>query len=97
MASLKEVQDLIIIMDKALSFPAAGVHIGEGIHVNMPESWDGTGEVPEGWTLTTTIILTEEDAVAFKISDNIKAELLKSDRQSKLTETEKLNLNEKFK
>lgn len=36
--------------DAAIGPPVRGVHIGEGIHVSMPETWDGAGAVPLGWS-----------------------------------------------
>lgn len=38
------------ILDKAWLQPLRGVHVGRGPHVNMPETWDGNGPVPPGWT-----------------------------------------------
>jgi len=46
---------VLAILDKALSLPAAGTHVGGGIHVNMPPTWDGTGATPPGWTKHATI------------------------------------------
>lgn len=37
-------------LDKLLGGPKKGVRVGGGIHVPMPDSWDGTGPVPIGWT-----------------------------------------------
>jgi type IV secretory pathway protease TraF len=36
--------------DKLLGYPRVGVHVGGGVHVAMPATWDGTGSVPVGWT-----------------------------------------------
>lgn len=30
--------------------PARGTHVGSGPHVKMPDTWDGTGKVPPGWS-----------------------------------------------
>lgn len=38
------------IINKALQFPRVGTHVGGGIHVTMPASWDGQGATPPGWT-----------------------------------------------
>lgn len=38
------------ILDKAWQMPRRGVHHGRGPHVPMPETWDGTGPVPPGWS-----------------------------------------------
>lgn len=37
-------------VNAALGYPKKGSHIGGGIHVNMPPTWDGTGPTPPGWT-----------------------------------------------
>jgi hypothetical protein len=36
--------------DKLLAYPKRGVHINGGIHGPMPDTWDGVGPVPPGWT-----------------------------------------------
>lgn len=38
------------LLDKANALPSRGAHIGGGRHVIMPETWDGVGKVPPGWT-----------------------------------------------
>lgn len=43
-------EELARILDKADGGPKLGVHVGGGVHVEMPATWDGTGEVPPGWT-----------------------------------------------
>jgi len=37
-------------LDKGRGLPARGVHVGLGPHCDMPETWDGEGAVPVGWT-----------------------------------------------
>lgn len=36
--------------DKLLGYPLRGTRIGGGVHVTMPETWDGTGACPPGWS-----------------------------------------------
>lgn len=36
--------------DRIAPPPFAGTRVGGGIHVDQPESWDGAGDVPIGWT-----------------------------------------------
>ncbi len=36
--------------DKLLGYPSAGAHVGGGIHVEMPDTWDGVGKPPPGWS-----------------------------------------------
>lgn len=38
------------LLDRAWLQPLRGAHIGGGVHVPMPETWDGNGPVPPGWT-----------------------------------------------
>ncbi len=38
------------VVSKALALPAVGAHVGGGVHVAMPPSWDGQGATPPGWT-----------------------------------------------
>lgn len=40
----------VVLENKVLGFPLVGVHVGGGIHVDMPATWDGNGLVPPGWT-----------------------------------------------
>lgn len=36
--------------DKLHALPAKGTHVGGGVHVPMPDAWDGNGAVPPGWS-----------------------------------------------
>ncbi len=38
------------LQDKLLGLPLKGTRVGGGIHVPMPDSWNGSGAVPPGWT-----------------------------------------------
>lgn len=51
--------------DKALGYPRRGVQVGGGIHVAMPETWDGKGECPPGWTSTFSEPVTAVDGFAY--------------------------------
>ncbi len=43
--------NLCTIITKCLGgYPRIGVHGGAGAHVNMPPTWDGTGQLAPGWT-----------------------------------------------
>lgn len=42
--------DLIAARNLLYPAPVIGVHIGGGVHVPMPDSWDGVGPVPVGWS-----------------------------------------------
>ena len=56
---------LLSIRDKlGVDAPTKGVQVGGGIHVPMPDAWDGVGRVPLGYTGTAGIY--EEDG-AFSV------------------------------
>lgn len=38
------------LQNKLQGLPLIGEHVGGGIHVDMPKTWDGTGPTPPGWT-----------------------------------------------
>jgi len=61
---------LVAIINKALGYPKKSAHVGGGIHVNQPATWDGTGATPPGWTKNATpnYVNTALDAVV-PISD----------------------------
>lgn len=42
--------DLVKAARDKLAPPLIGTQVGGGRHVDMPESWDGEGAVPIGWT-----------------------------------------------
>jgi len=46
------------VVDKALGYPKKGTHVGGGIHVDMPATWDGQGATPPGWTKRHTTVYT---------------------------------------
>jgi hypothetical protein len=44
-----------LTLDKALGLPLPGKHVGGGLHVAMPATWDGSGATPPGWTKRASI------------------------------------------
>jgi hypothetical protein len=82
-----------VIVDKALGFPRAGVHVGGGIHVPMPGAWDGQGPTPPGWTkrATTPWVASATDA-AVPLPDVMAADLQLPAAQARLTGQEKTTL-----
>lgn len=38
------------VCDKAYGLPRRGRNVGGGVHVSSPQTWDGNGTVPPGWT-----------------------------------------------
>lgn len=59
-------------IDKAYGYPRKGVHVGGGIHVDMPDTWDGTGATPPGWSkhYAPVFSASASDAV-LQIEDNV--------------------------
>lgn len=59
---------LATLANKTAGFPLRGHHIGPGPHVPMPDTWDGKGEVPPGWTAySDQSIEVSADGKAFDI------------------------------
>lgn len=48
--TLANCQQLNVIQNKMQGLPLKGRHVGGGVHVPMPDTWDGTGATPPGWT-----------------------------------------------
>lgn len=48
--TLANCQALNALQNKLQGLPLPGVHVGGGVHVDMPKTWDGTGPTPPGWT-----------------------------------------------
>lgn len=58
-----EALELLTIREKAgAPEPEKGVHVGAGRHVQMPETWDGNGKVPAGWSGLAGVYFDEEKA-----------------------------------
>jgi len=53
------------IISKLEGLPKIGTHIGGGIHVTMPDTWDGTGACPPGWTQFQDNVLVHDDGIHF--------------------------------
>lgn len=81
------------IIDKALGFPRVGSHVGGGIHVPMPQTWDGQGATPPGWTksATTPWVASTADA-AVPLPDDMATELQRAGAQARLTGQERATL-----
>lgn len=88
-----EMDAVCAIIDKALGFPRAGTHVGGGIHVPMPETWDGQGPTPPGWTkrATTPWVASATDA-AVPLSDAMAIDLQRAGAQARLTGPERATL-----
>lgn len=86
-AQMVALQDVI---DKALGYPRKGVSIGTIRRLDIPETWDGTGPTPPGWTKTATNpwVLTATDAV-LPIPDELATELQAPPAQARLTAAER--------
>jgi hypothetical protein len=77
-------------IDKALGYPRKGTSIGTIVRLNVPETWDGTGPTPPGWTRTATIpwVNSATDAV-LPLPDDLAAELQTAPAQARLSAAER--------
>lgn len=84
---------LNIIVNKALGFPRVGNHVGGGLHVNMPPTWDGQGACPQGWTkqMIANYVASALDS-ALPITDGLAAQLQAGPAQALLSAAEQLTL-----
>lgn len=85
---------LLAIVVKALAYPQIGTHVGGGIHVTMPPTWDGTGPCPPGWTKQPVAVWVQTvNAAAVPVSDALAALLQGAPAQARLSGTEKTTLS----
>lgn len=85
--------EVVVLANKALGFPAKGRHVGGGRHVDMPDTWDGTGPTPPGWTKTVTAVYVSSPTdAAVPVSDTLAAALQDAKAQAKLTGQERAAL-----
>ncbi len=65
-----ELTQALAAVDKAMGFPSKGARAGRGHRRAVPDTWDGTGPCPPGWTATASRLLvkTANDA-ALPIGD----------------------------
>lgn len=81
------------IVNKALAHPKVGSHIGGGAHVNMPPTWDGTGQTPPGWTKQAIAnYVASPTTAALPISDALAAQLQAAPAQALLSAPEQATL-----
>jgi hypothetical protein len=88
-----EMVALQVIIDKALDYPRKGVRIGGGAHPLMPDTWDGIGDAPFGWTRTATVpwLNGPTDAV-LPLPDDLAAQTQGGPAQGRLTGLERAAL-----
>lgn len=87
-----ELEEMRAVLDKVLGYPRRGVHVGGGIHVPMPDEWDGQGETPLGWTRTVgEPFLDVEGKLLLEVSDRTAQEVAEADT-SKLSPGEQARL-----
>ena len=81
------------IVDKALGYPRKGTHVGN-VRVAMPDTWDGNGPCPPGWTkqATANYVNTALDA-ALPIDDALATELQKPGALALLSAAEQTTLS----
>jgi len=82
--------NLVGIITKCLGgYPRIGTHSGLGGHVNMPPTWDGSGQLAPGWTKVPQVFwsATALDAQV-PIDDAMAAQLQIPANQARLTAPE---------
>ena len=79
----------VLLENKTLGYPLVGQHVGGGIHVPMPPTWDGIGVVPPGWTAYSEADVAPDGKGAFatKLDTGFTTETVAS--------TDKLTVQEK--
>lgn len=77
-------------LDKLLGLPLKGTHVGGGLHVDMPDTWNGSGKVPPGWSsyLGSSFKHPTLSQWATLLDPNLAAALLDSGKTSKLSGAE---------
>lgn len=80
------------LINKALQYPRRGTRVGQGPWANMPDTWDGSGDCPPGWTAQATSVVVGA-TVELPISDALAAELQLVASQARLTAGERTQLN----
>ncbi len=74
------------VVSKAMALPAAGAHIGGGRHVDMPQTWDGQGATPPGWTKRATAnYVINASTAALPLEDSLVTILQGGQAQARLT------------
>lgn len=84
---------LVPVINKALGLPSRGTYSGRDPRIVIPETWDGKGETPLGWTRTAAPVWTKDAATTWvPLPDDVAAALLAAPAQAKLTAQERTTL-----
>lgn len=79
--------------DKLLGAPVRGVQCGGGKHEPMPQTWDGVGPVPPGWTgLDGPVETATAGTWAVDVGNGEITQALADARASKVSAQEKTTL-----
>ena len=79
--------------DKLLAYPQKGARAGGGIHVPMPDTWDGTGAVPPGWSSHTASVRQHPVNTEFAVPVNAECvPALANGRRVRLTAQEQTKM-----
>jgi hypothetical protein len=77
-------------IDKALGYPRRGINIGDSPFAPViPETWDGTGDVPVGWTETATSPWLDGATAVLPLPDDLAAELQAAPAQARISPAER--------
>lgn len=78
------------IVNKALGYPKRGTPVGGGIFPVIPETWDGQGPVPFGWTKqAVAVYVASATDSALPMPDDVVAQLQAGPAQARLSGAEK--------
>jgi hypothetical protein len=80
------------LINKALRYPRKGTPVGAGPHVVMPDTWDGSGDCPPGWT-AQAVSVAVGGTVELPLPATIVAELQLPASQARLTAAERTQVN----
>ena len=81
----EEMEAARVALDKLLGYPKRGVHVGGGIHCDMPDEWDGTGPTPPGWTKSYSApVLTTDSKLAYLAVTGVEMDMADPEKLAKV-------------
>lgn len=83
--TLEEMREAQAAVDKALGYPRRGRHVGGGRHVGMPDTWDGQGPCPPGWTKSASEPVEAADGTTYLVVTGLEADLGDPEKLTKVT------------
>lgn len=80
------------VVDRALGFPMKAMRVGRGPWVVSPDTWDGSGATPPGWTRTAVDLHVGAVDSALEIPDAFVTALQSPQAQSRLSVADRATL-----